>query len=206
MHRAILDGIDPYRAQAKAARLRFIRSGSGRLDPRVMLGLEEAFGAPVLERYGMSETCTLTYNPPPPAVRRPGTVGIVGTNSVRIVDHAGTVLGPNQEGEIVARGPSVVDRYWDDPQATSTAFIDGWFHTGDLGRFDEDGYLTITGRIKDLINRGGEKSRLPRSRTSCSNIRRSPKRACFRSLIRRLVKRLPSLWCSGRRAFSTKQG
>jgi acyl-CoA synthetase (AMP-forming)/AMP-acid ligase II len=157
MHRAILDGIDPHRAQARAARLRFIRSGSGRLDPRVMLGLEEAFGAPVLERYGMSETCTLTYNPPPPAVRRPGTVGIVGNNSVRIVDHAGTVLGPNLEGEIVARGPTVVDRYWDDPQTTSAAFIDGWFHTGDLGRFDDDGYLTITGRISDLINRGGEK-------------------------------------------------
>ena len=157
MHRAILDGIDPYRAHAKNARLRFIRSGSGRLEPQLMLGLEDAFGAPVLERYGMSETCTLTYNPPPPAVRKPGTVGIVGVNSVRIVGPDGSVCGPNQEGEIVASGPTVVDSYWDDPETTAAAFVDGWFHTGDLGRFDDDGYLTITGRLNDLINRGGEK-------------------------------------------------
>jgi amino acid adenylation domain-containing protein len=157
MHRAILNGINPYRTQAKNARLRFIRSGSGRLEPSLMLGLEDAFDAPVLERYGMSETCTLTYNPPPPAVRKPGTVGIVGMNSVRIVGPDGTVCGPHQEGEIVARGPTVVDRYWNDPDATAATFVDGWFHTGDLGRFDEDGYLTITGRLSDLINRGGEK-------------------------------------------------
>ena len=157
MHRAILDAIHPYRVQAKQARLRFIRSGSGRLEPRLMLGLEEAFGAPVLERYGMSETCTLTYNPPPPSVRKPGTVGVVGVNTVRIVGPDGSTCGPNQEGEIVASGPTVVERYWDDPETTAAAFVNGWFHTGDLGRFDDDGYLTITGRLSDLINRGGEK-------------------------------------------------
>jgi len=157
LHHIILDQIEPYRAIARAARLRFIRSGSGRLDPKIMQGLEEAFGAPVLERYGCSETCTLTYNPLPPAVRKPGTVGIPCLNEVRIVDDTGKFLGPGEEGEVVARGPTVIDGYWDDAEANGAAFTDGWFHTGDLGRFDSDGYLTITGRIKDLINRGGEK-------------------------------------------------
>jgi acyl-CoA synthetase (AMP-forming)/AMP-acid ligase II/thioesterase domain-containing protein/acyl carrier protein len=157
IHHIILDQIEPYRAAARAAGLRFIRSGSGRLDPKIMQGLEDAFGAPVLERYGMSETCTLTHNPLPPATRKPGTVGIRCINEVRIIDDKGGFLGPNQEGEIVARGPTVIDGYWDDPEANAAAFVDGWFHTGDLGRFDDEGYLTITGRIKDLINRGGEK-------------------------------------------------
>src|SRR5579863_8448068 len=85
IHHAILDQIEPYRDVARAARLRFIRSGSGRLDPKIMLGLEAAFGAPVLERYGMSETCTLTYNPRPPAIRKPGTVGIRCINEVKII-------------------------------------------------------------------------------------------------------------------------
>jgi len=157
VHHTILDQIDPYRATARAARLRFIRSGSGRLDPRIMLGLEAAFGAPVLERYGMSETATLTYNPLPPAVRKPGTVGIPSVNEVRVIDEHGAALGPNRQGEVVARGPTVFDGYWDDPDANAASFIDGWFRTGDLGHFDDDGYLTITGRAKDLINRGGEK-------------------------------------------------
>ena len=157
MHRAIVDGLDPFRTEARAAGLRFIRSGSGPLDTRVMLDLEAAFGAPVLERYGMSETGTLTYNPIPPGIRKPGTVGLVGINQVRIVDENGSPLPANEEGEVVASGPTVIDGYWRDPQATAEAFVDGWFRTGDLGRFDNDGYLTITGRIKDLINRGGEK-------------------------------------------------
>ena len=157
IHHTILDHIEPYRQVARETQLRFIRSGSGRLDPKIMHGLEEVFGAPVLERYGMSEAASLTYNPLPPAVRKPGTVGILGPNEVRIIDEDGAFLGPHRDGEVVARGPLVFDGYWDDPGANAAAFVDGWFRTGDLGRFDDDGYLTITGRIKDLINRGGEK-------------------------------------------------
>jgi len=158
IHHAILARIDDYRDIAREARLRFIRSGSGRLDPKVMTGLEEAFGAPMLERYGMSETGgTLTSNPMPPGLRKPGTVGTRMFNEVAIMDESGKLLGPNCDGEVVARGPSVFDGYLDTPEANAAAFVNGWFRTGDLGRFDDDGYLTLIGRTKDVINRGGEK-------------------------------------------------
>ena len=157
IHQAILARIDDYKEIAQRAQLKFIRSGSGRLDPKVMAGLEEAFGAPVLERYGMSETCSITANPLPPGVRKPGSVGPRLGNEVAIIDEKGEILGSNREGEVVARGPSVFDGYLDNPDANRVAFINGWFRTGDLGRFDDDGYLILTGRLKDVINRGGEK-------------------------------------------------
>jgi acyl-CoA synthetase (AMP-forming)/AMP-acid ligase II/thioesterase domain-containing protein/acyl carrier protein len=157
IHHAILDRIGEYRDIAGHANLRFIRSGSGRLDPKVMAGLESAFGAPMIERYGMSEAGSLTGNPLPPGLRKQGTVGKVMFNEVAIIDERGNIVGPGREGEVVARGPSVFDGYLDDPEANAAAFINGWFRTGDLGRFDEEGYLTLIGRIKDVINRGGEK-------------------------------------------------
>jgi thioesterase domain-containing protein len=157
IHQAIVARAGDYRERARSARLRFIRSGSGRLDPKVMSALEDAFGAPVLERYGMSETGNLTSNCPPPGIRKPGSVGRPVGNEVAVIDEDGRILGPNREGEVVARGPSVFDGYLDDPEATKAAFVNGWFRTGDLGRFDDDGYLVLTGRIKDVINRGGEK-------------------------------------------------
>jgi oxalate---CoA ligase len=157
IHHAIFERIGEFRDVARNAKLRFIRSGSRRLDPKVMAGLEDAFGAPMLERYGMSEACTLTSNPFPPGLRKPGTVGKVIFNEVAILDEAGNAVGPGCTGEVVARGPGVFDGYLDNPQATAAAFVNGWFRTGDLGRFDEEGYLTLMGRIKDVINRGGEK-------------------------------------------------
>ena len=157
IHHAILNRIGEYRDIARNADLRFIRSGSGRLDPKVMVGLENAFGAPMIERYGMSEACTLTSNPLPPGVRKRGTVGKAMFNEVAIIDDRGDMLGPGLDGEVVARGPSVFEGYLDNAEANAAAFINGWFRTGDLGRFDEQGYLTLIGRIKDVINRGGEK-------------------------------------------------
>jgi acyl-CoA synthetase (AMP-forming)/AMP-acid ligase II/thioesterase domain-containing protein/acyl carrier protein len=154
---SILDQIDGYRVIAKGAHLRFISAGSGRLDPRVGRALESEFGAPVVPRYSTSETGGLTFNPLPPRIRKPRTVGIPMYNEVRTIDESGAVLGPDQAGEVVARGPGVIDGYLDDPEANAAGFINGWFRTGDLGYFDADGYLTLTGRIKDLINRGGEK-------------------------------------------------
>lgn len=157
IHQAICQRIDAHRADASNARLRFIRSGSARLDPRVMTGLEDAFGAPLIERYGMTETCTLTGNPLPPGTRKVGSVGTPLFNEVAVLDETGQIAGTGRLGEVIARGPGVFDGYLDDPVATSAAFVDGWFRTGDLGSFDDDGYLTLAGRIKDVINRGGEK-------------------------------------------------
>lgn len=157
MHQAILDRIDAYREIARNAKLRFIVTGSGQIGADVVRGLEAAFGAPVLNRYSMSETGVLACMPPPPRIRKPGTVGVPVLNEVRVVDERGNVLGANLQGEIVARGPSVFDGYLDDPDANAKAFADGWFRTGDLGFLDDDGHLTIAGRIKDLINQGGEK-------------------------------------------------
>jgi len=157
LQRAIFDRIDDFREVAAGAKLRFIVSGSGRIEPRVISGLEAAFGAPVLDRYSTSETGVLTCEPLPPRRRKPGTVGVPVVNEIRVVDAHGNERGAGEDGEIAARGPGVIDGYLDDPALTALAFIDGWFRTGDLGHLDEDGYLTITGRIKELINRGGEK-------------------------------------------------
>ena len=156
-HHAILGEIGAYHTVAREAGLRFIRSGSSRLDPKVMAGLEAAFGAPVVERYGMSETCTLASNPLPPEQRKPGSVGRPMFNEVKIVDEHGSDVDPGGVGEIVARGPGVFDGYLDDDEATRAAFYGPWFRTGDLGSFDTDGFLTLAGRVKDVINRGGEK-------------------------------------------------
>jgi acyl-CoA synthetase (AMP-forming)/AMP-acid ligase II/thioesterase domain-containing protein/acyl carrier protein len=157
IHQMILSRVHDYGDVARRAGLRFIRSGSGRLDSKVGAGLERAFGAPMIESYGMSETSTLTSNPLPPGERRPGTVGRSIGNEVAIMDAEGNLLRPGREGEVVARGPTVFDGYLDDPQANAAAFANGWFRTGDLGRFDDEGYLTLLGRLKDVINRGGEK-------------------------------------------------
>jgi acyl-CoA synthetase (AMP-forming)/AMP-acid ligase II/thioesterase domain-containing protein/acyl carrier protein len=157
MQRAIFDRVRDFRGVAERAKLRFSVSSSGPIDLRVVDGLEAAFGAPVLNRYSSSETCVLTSEPLPPATRKRGTAGIPMLNEIRIVDPRGAPLDSGEEGEIVARGPGVMDGYVDDPESNARAFVDGWFRTGDAGRLDEDGYLTITGRIKELINRGGEK-------------------------------------------------
>jgi oxalate---CoA ligase len=155
--KAILERAGEYHDIVQRSRLRFIRSGSGRLDPEVKAGLESVFGAPVIDVYSSSETGAIASSPMPPDKPKPGTVGHPMFNEVAIMRADGTLLGPDTEGEIVVRGPSVFEGYLDDPEANKAAFSDGWYRTGDLGRLDEDGFLTITGRAKEVINRGGEK-------------------------------------------------
>ena len=139
--------------------LRFMRSSSSSMPPQVIVELEGAFSAPLIESYGMTEaTHQMASNPLPPANRKPGTVGIAAGPEIAIMDtEAGTLLARGATGEIVIRGANVTKGYENNIKANAEAFLDGWFRTGDQGVMDADGYLSITGRLKEIINRGGEK-------------------------------------------------
>ncbi|KAL8534414.1 hypothetical protein ACS0TY_010434 [Phlomoides rotata] len=139
--------------------LRFIRSCSASLAPAIMDRLEKAFGAPVLEAYAMTEaTHLMTTNPlPEDGPHKAGSVGKAVGQELAILDENGVQQGPNGTGEVCIRGPNVTKGYKNNPEANQSAFQFGWFHTGDLGFIDSDGYLHLVGRIKELINRGGEK-------------------------------------------------
>ncbi len=158
MHQAILARAQRNPEIVSAARLRFIRSSSASLPPQVMAELERTFGAPVIEAYAMTEAAhQMTCNRLPPARRKAGTVGPVAGPEVAVMDEAGALLPAGSVGEVVIRGPNVTLGYENNPEANATAFTHGWFRTGDQGVMDDDGYLTITGRLKEIINRGGEK-------------------------------------------------
>jgi len=140
------------------SRLRFIRSSSSALPPTVLHELERVFGVPVVEAYGMTEAAhQMASNPLPPGIRRPGTVGLAAGPEVAIMDAQGNLLTRGSVGEIVVRGANIFSGYENQPEANAEGFIDGWFRTGDQGVIDEHGYVTITGRLKEIINRGGEK-------------------------------------------------
>jgi acyl-CoA synthetase (AMP-forming)/AMP-acid ligase II len=158
MHQAILARAARNAGIIAARRLRFIRSSSSSLPPQVMAELERVFGAPVIESYGMTEAShQMASNPLPPLPRKPGTVGIAAGPEVAIMDDKGRLLAPGQVGEIVIRGRNVTRGYENNAKANAESFVDGWFRTGDQGVLDAEGYLSITGRIKEIINRGGEK-------------------------------------------------
>lgn len=158
MHQMLLARADRNQEIIQANRFRFIRSSSAALPPVVMERLETAFGAPVLESYGMTEAShQMTSNPLPPAAHKAGSVGYGFGVQAAIMDEAGNLLPQGSKGEVVVRGPNVVDGYENNPQANAQAFTNGWFRTGDQGFLDSDGYLILTGRLKELINRGGEK-------------------------------------------------
>ncbi|MGD0472128.1 MAG: AMP-binding protein [Candidatus Velthaea sp.] len=139
--------------------LRFMRSSSASLPPTEMLRLEARFGVPVIEAYSMTEAShQMCANPlPVDGERRPGSVGIGANVDVRTMDEAGNLLGSGVVGEVVVRGRNVASGYHNNPEADAEAFVHGWFRTGDCGMLDEEGYLTLAGRIKETINRGGEK-------------------------------------------------
>jgi acyl-CoA synthetase (AMP-forming)/AMP-acid ligase II len=123
-----------------------------------MRQMEDTFGVPVLEAYGMTEAShQMASNPLPPARRVPGSVGRGTGVEIAILDEAGAHLPTGSSGEVAVRGPNVIDGYENNPQANASSFSEGWFRTGDLGMLDGDGYLVLLSRIKELINRGGEK-------------------------------------------------
>lgn len=143
---------------AGAEFLRFIRSCSAPLSAEIMQRMEEVLGVPVLEAYGMTEAShQMASNPLPPRQRKPGTVGPGTGVQISIIDSTGKHLKIGQPGEVVIQGPNVIKGYENNPEANANSFLDGWFRTGDQGVLDEDGYLRLIGRIKELINRGGEK-------------------------------------------------
>jgi acyl-CoA synthetase (AMP-forming)/AMP-acid ligase II len=138
--------------------LRFVRSSSASLPGPVLEGLGELFGVPVIESYGMTEAShQMTCNPLPPGIAKPGSVGVATGIELTILDNDNRNLPPGVRGEVAIRGPSVVDGYENNPAANTAAFTAGWFRTGDEGMLDGDGYLYLTGRLKEQINRGGEK-------------------------------------------------
>ncbi|MBX3500719.1 MAG: AMP-binding protein [Alphaproteobacteria bacterium] len=158
MHQTILARAERNAEIIGRCKLRLIRSSSASLPPQVMTELETVFGAPVIESYGMTEAAhQMASNPLPPRARKPGSVGIAAGPEVAIMDPEGNILPSGALGEIVIRGPNVTSGYEANPAANASAFSNGWFRTGDQGTLDEEGYLRITGRLKELINRGGEK-------------------------------------------------
>jgi acyl-CoA synthetase (AMP-forming)/AMP-acid ligase II len=158
MHQAILMRAERHKDEIARGRLRLVRSSSASLPPQVMEALEATFGAPVIEAYGMTEAShQMASNPLPPRRRFAGSVGVAAGPEIAIMDEAGTLLPTDELGEIVIRGPNVTDGYEANPEANAKGFTNGWFRTGDQGYLDAEGYLRLTGRLKELINRGGEK-------------------------------------------------
>jgi acyl-CoA synthetase (AMP-forming)/AMP-acid ligase II len=158
MHQAILARAERNRDVIMAHPLRFIRSSSASLPAPVFQALEQAFDCPVIEAYAMTENAhQMTSNQLPPGKRKPGFVGCAAGPEVAVMSPDGRLLGANEEGEVVTRGPNVTPGYESNPKANEQGFAFGWFHTGDQGFMDEDGFLKITGRLKEIINRGGEK-------------------------------------------------
>jgi oxalate---CoA ligase len=139
-------------------RLRFVRSCSAPLPTVLWQRYEEALGVPLVEAYGMTEAAhQMASNPLPPAERRPGTVGRATGVEIAALDDDWQPVPAGADGEVAVRGPSVVDHYLGNAAATAASFRDGWFRTGDVGKLSGDGYLTLVGRLKELINRAGEK-------------------------------------------------
>ena len=158
MHQAILLRTEKNLELAKDLKLRFLRSSSASLPPAVFEKLNSIFKCPVIEAYGMTEaTHQMTSNPLPPKIQKPGFVGIPAGPDVCIMDDNDKILNQGEIGEVCIKGNNVTLGYEKNPEANKKSFSNGWFRTGDQGYFDQDGYLKISGRLKEIINKGGEK-------------------------------------------------
>jgi oxalate---CoA ligase len=157
MHQAILMRASHNKDVIAGYPLRFIRSSSSSLPPQVIAELKATFHSPVIEAYGMTEAAHQMTSNPLHGVRKPGSVGLAAGPEVAIMDENGHLLEAGEVGEIVIRGENVTSGYENNPKANAEAFVNGWLRTGDQGFKDADGYVSLTGRLKEIINRGGEK-------------------------------------------------
>ena len=158
MHQAILLRAQKNSNKAKKLNLRFIRSSSASLPPAIFEQLNDIFQTPVIEAYGMTEaTHQMASNPLPPAIQKPGLVGMPAGPEICIMNDKNEKLPKGEIGEICIKGDNVTNGYENNPEANKQSFVNDWFRTGDEGFFDEDGYLKISGRLKEIINKGGEK-------------------------------------------------
>ena len=158
MHQAILLRAQKNSDKAKKLNLRFIRSSSASLPPAIFEQLNNIFQTPVIEAYGMTEaTHQMASNPLPPAIQKPGLVGMPAGPEICIMNDKNEKLPEGEIGEICIKGDNVTNGYENNPEANKQSFVNDWFRTGDEGFFDEDGYLKISGRLKEIINKGGEK-------------------------------------------------
>ena len=158
MHQTILLRARRNSEIAKELKLRLIRSSSASLPPAVFKDLNDVFNCPVIEAYGMTEaTHQMTSNPLPPKQQKAGFVGLPAGPEVCIMNENGDVLKQGEEGEVCIKGENVTLGYDNNEEANKTSFTNGWFRTGDQGYFDKEGYLKISGRLKEIINKGGEK-------------------------------------------------
>ena len=158
MHQAILLRAQKNSDKAKKLNLRFIRSSSASLPPAIFEQLNDIFQTPVIEAYGMTEaTHQMASNPLPPAIQKPGLVGMPAGPEICIMNDKNEKLSQGEIGEICIKGDNVTNGYENNPEANKQSFVNDWFRTGDEGFFDEDGYLKISGRLKEIINKGGEK-------------------------------------------------
>ncbi len=158
MHQSILNRAKENLEIIKKSKIRFVRSSSASLPTKVMREIEAAFNSPMIESYGMTEAAhQMASNPLPAGMRKPGSVGLPAGPEIAIMhEDKPTLLSNGDKGEIVIRGANVTLGYINNPEANQKSFTEGWFRTGDQGYLDEDGYLFITGRLKEVINRGGE--------------------------------------------------
>jgi oxalate---CoA ligase len=156
IHQAIADKADQAAWDLKGTSIRFVRSTSSPLSEALFLRLEQLFGVPVVQSYGLTEALPVSSTPLNPYRRKPASVGIP-VSDITIMDDCGLPLGCGDAGEILVRGPQVFSGYHNYPEANESVFSDGWFRTGDMGYLDEENYLYVTGRIKEMINRGGQK-------------------------------------------------
>ncbi|MBR0751501.1 AMP-binding protein [Bradyrhizobium jicamae] len=157
LHAAVLDKAESLEDAQAAHTLRFVVSGGAPLPNAVQDGLQRILGVPVLEHYGSSEAAQIVTNLPPPGPCKPGTCGQAWPGTLAIVGEDRHLLSAGERGEIWIRGPTVFSGYLDAPELNQAAFVDGWFRTGDIGSLDEEGFLTLHGRLSELINRGGDK-------------------------------------------------